>query len=87
MSAATLVVARPTASSPRLLADVDELPGDGGDDRGRPLDRLAATLGRDFADRLVQALSSAALDRLEAALNREFADRIAELARERGEIH
>ena len=86
MSAATLMVARPTASSPRLLADVDELPGDGGDDREPPLDRLAAALGRDFADRLVAALSTEALDRLEAALRRDFADRIAEVARERGEI-
>jgi hypothetical protein len=86
MSAATLMVARPTASSPRLLADVDELLGDGGDDRERPLDRLAAALGRDFADRLVAALSTEALDRLEAALSRDFADRLAELAKERGEV-
>jgi hypothetical protein len=86
MSAATLMVARPTASSSRLLADVGEVPGYGGGGHGRPLDRLAAALGSDFADRLVAALSSAALDRLEAALTREFADRIAELARERGEI-
>jgi hypothetical protein len=86
MSAATLVVARPTASSLRLLADVDEFPGDGDDDRELPLDRLAAALGRDFADRLVAALSTEALDRLEAALSRDFADRLAGLARERGEI-
>lgn len=85
MSAATLMVAGPTSSSSRLLADVSEPSGYGGDGHGRPLDRLAAALGRDFADRLVEALSTAALDRLEAALTREFADRIAEVAGERGE--
>lgn len=86
MSAATLTVAGPTASSSRLFADVSEPAGYGGGDNERPLDRLAAALGRDFADRLVAALSSHALDRLEAALSRDFADRVAELARERGEI-
>jgi hypothetical protein len=85
MSAATLRVAAPTASSPRLLADLDEHHGRGPDDREPPLDRLAAALGRDFADRLVAALSTEALDRLEAALSRDFADRITQLARERGE--
>jgi len=86
MSAARLMVAAPTASSPRLLADVDEYHGHGRDDREPPLDRLANALGRDFADRLVAALSAQALDRLEAALSRDFADRIAQLATERGEV-
>ena len=86
MSAATLTVAGPTASSSRLLADVTETSGYGGDDHGRPLDRLAAALGRDFADRLVETLSTEALGRLESALSRDFADRVAELAKERGEI-
>ena len=86
MSAATLTVVEPTASSPRLLADVQDTDGFGGDDRGSPLARLEAALGRDFADRLVAALSEDALGRLAAALSPDFADRLAELARERGEI-
>ena len=86
MSAATLMVAGSTASSSRLLADVSEAPGYGGDDHGSPLDRLAAALGRDFADRLVETLSTEALGRLESALSRDFADRIVELAEERGEV-
>ena len=85
MSAATLMAVESAASS-RLLADVQEPHGPGGDDGQTPLERLEATLGRDFADRLVAALSADALGRLTAALSQDFADRLAELARERGEI-
>ena len=62
MSAATLTKVAPAASS-RLLADVQAL------DRPRPgkrapaLTRLEAALGRDFADRLVAALSEERVDR------------------------
>ena len=85
MSAATLL-ALESAASPRLLAVVEVADGNGGDDRESPLDRLAAALGRDFADRLVETLSTEALGRLESALTRDFADRVAEVAKERGEI-
>lgn len=85
MSAATLL-ALDSAASPRLLAVVEVADGNGGDDRESPLDRLAAALGRDFADRLVETLSTEALGRLESALTRDFADRVAEVAKERGEI-
>lgn len=85
MSAATLMAVESAASS-RLLADVQEPHGSGGDDGETPLERLEAALGRDFADRLVDALSADALGRLTAALSQDFADRLAELARERGEI-
>jgi hypothetical protein len=78
-AAAKLLAVRP-AGSARLLADVKRLHGRGADDRESALDRLAAALGRDFADQLVATLSKEALDRLEAALSRDFADRIAALA-------
>jgi len=74
------------ASSPRLLADVEDAHGRGPDDREPAIDRLAAVLGDDFAERLVAALSEQALDRLDAALTPAFAARLAEvLAAERGE--
>jgi hypothetical protein len=76
MSAARLMEIAP-ASSPRLLADVKELHGRGPDDRRPALVRLEEALGRDFADRLVAALSQEALDRLEAALSPQFAARLA----------
>jgi hypothetical protein len=85
VSAARLLAVAPAASR-RLLADVEDLPGGGGDDREPAIDRLAAVLGRDFAERLVAALSDQALDRLDAALTPAFAERLAEvLAKERGE--
>jgi hypothetical protein len=56
MSAAVLTKVAPTAST-RLLADVDALAGTSSDTRTPALDRLEAALGRDFADRLVTALS------------------------------
>lgn len=84
VSAATLVTAARSAS-PRLLADVEELHGRDPHDRGPALDRLAAALGRDFAERLVAALSAEALERLEAALSPDFATGLAAaLAKERG---
>jgi ABC-type branched-subunit amino acid transport system ATPase component len=85
VSAATLVNVA-AAASPRLLVDVKELHGHDSDDRESALERLEAVLGRDFADRLVAALSKHARRRLEAALSPEFADQIASaLAKERGE--
>jgi hypothetical protein len=83
MSAATLMAVE-SAGSSRLLADVQASDDFGGGDRESPLDRLEAALGRDFADRLVAALSADALGRLQAALSRDFANRLAELAKERG---
>jgi hypothetical protein len=82
MATATLLSVR-SARSVRLLADVNEAHGRDTGDREPVVDRLAQTLGREFADRLVAALSREALDRLEAALTRDFADRIAALANER----
>jgi hypothetical protein len=65
------------AASPRLLADVQE-PQELGSNARRPaLERLEDALGREFADRLVAALSKEALGRLEAALSPEFAERLA----------
>ena len=84
-AAATLVDAAPAASS-RLLADVKELHGRDSEDRKPAIDRLEAALGRDFAERLVAALSEEALDRLDAALSRDFAERLAALrAKQRDE--
>jgi hypothetical protein len=58
MSAAVLTNAAPAAST-RLLADVNALGGQ--DDAREPaLIRLEEALGRDFADRLVAALSNEA---------------------------
>jgi hypothetical protein len=45
------------SGSLRLLADVRALGGHSADDRTPALIRLEAVLGRDFADRLVTALS------------------------------
>jgi hypothetical protein len=45
------------SSSLRILADVKALGGHGIDERTPALIRLEAALGRDFADRLVTALS------------------------------
>jgi len=56
MSAAVLTKVAPAGSS-RLLADVKAL--ERADEKRAPaLIRLEATLGRDFADRLVSALST-----------------------------
>ena len=56
MSAAVLTKVAP-AGSKRLLADVSALAGKGSVAKTPALDRLEAALGRDFADRLVAALS------------------------------
>ena len=56
MSAALLVHVAP-ASSERLLADVNALSGKIPAAKEPALDRLEAALGREFADRLVTALS------------------------------
>lgn len=58
MSAATLPKIAPAASS-RLLADVNALAKSDPGQRASALVRLEAVLGRDFADRLVAALSEA----------------------------
>jgi hypothetical protein len=59
MSAALLTKVAP-AGSIRLLADVQALDlRDDEDDRTPALTRLEETLGREFADRLVAALSAA----------------------------
>jgi hypothetical protein len=58
MSAATLTNVAPAASS-RLLADVRALDLPASGKRAPALTRLEAALGRDFADRLVAALSDA----------------------------
>jgi hypothetical protein len=56
MSAAVLKKVAPAASR-RILADVSALAGRRGADKQPALDRLEAAIGRDFADRLVAALS------------------------------
>jgi hypothetical protein len=56
VSADVLAQAAPSASI-RLLADVRALGGHPVDDRAPALVRLEEALGRDFADRLVSALS------------------------------
>ncbi len=58
MNAATLTKIAPAASS-RLLADVHALNPSVPVERASALVRLEAVLGRDFADRLVAALSEA----------------------------
>jgi len=62
MSAVTLTKIAPAASS-RLLADVNALAKSDPGQRGTALVRLEAALGRDFADRLVAALSAERPDR------------------------
>jgi hypothetical protein len=62
MSAATLTKVAPAASS-RLLADVQALDQPRPGKRAPALTRLEAALGRDFADRLVAALSEERVDR------------------------
>lgn len=57
MSAATLTKIAPAASS-RLLADVNALAKFDPAHRASVLIRLEAALGREFADRLVAALST-----------------------------
>jgi hypothetical protein len=57
MSAA-LLVDQDSASSSRLLADVNALEATDPDERESALERLEAAIGRDFADRLVAALSN-----------------------------
>jgi hypothetical protein len=57
MSAAALMDNAPAASL-RLLADVRELHGRLSDEREPAFERLEAALGRDFAGRLVSALSN-----------------------------
>jgi hypothetical protein len=56
MTAAVLAQVAPSGSI-RLLADVKALAGEEGDERAPALVRLEEALGRDFADRLVTALS------------------------------
>jgi hypothetical protein len=57
MSAAVLTKVAPAGSS-RLLADVKALAQQPDEKRDSALHRLEAALGRDFADRLVAALSA-----------------------------
>ena len=57
MSAAVLTKVAPAASSQRILSDVSALVGKEGVPKQPALDRLEEALGRDFADRLVAALS------------------------------
>jgi hypothetical protein len=61
MSAAALMNVAPTESL-RLLADVNALQAEDADGREPALDRLEAVLGRDFADRLVAALSEESVE-------------------------
>jgi hypothetical protein len=56
MSAAVLTQVAPAASQ-RILEDVSALAGREGMPKKSALDRLEAAIGRDFADRLVAALS------------------------------
>jgi hypothetical protein len=56
MSAAVLTKVAPAASQ-RILEDVTALAGQQGMPKQPALDRLEAAIGRDFADRLVAALS------------------------------
>jgi hypothetical protein len=58
MTAAVLAQVAPSGSL-RLLADVKAIGGEG-DERAPALLRLEQALGRDFADRLVEALSESA---------------------------
>jgi hypothetical protein len=58
MTATVLAQVAPSGSL-RLLADVKALGGEG-DERAPALIRLEQALGRDFADRLVVALSESA---------------------------
>ena len=76
MGAAATLMTTGSSSRQRLLADVLEV------DREPVTDRLASALGREFAERLVEALSHDALGRLDAALGREFLERLATLAKE-----
>jgi hypothetical protein len=57
MSAAVLTEVAPAAASQRILADVGAFESDEVPPREPALDRLEAAIGRDFADRLVAALS------------------------------
>jgi hypothetical protein len=59
MSAAVLMKVAPAASR-RILADVSALAGQQGMPKQPALDRLEKAIGRDFADRLVAALSDKA---------------------------
>jgi hypothetical protein len=56
MNAAVLTTVAP-AGSRRLLADVSAIAGRDTGAKTPAVDRLEAALGRDFADRLVAALS------------------------------
>ena len=56
MSAAVLTQVAPAASQ-RILEDVSALAGHKGMPKQPALDRLEQAIGRDFADRLVAALS------------------------------
>ena len=62
MSAAVLTKVAPAASR-RILADVDAFAENKATQKAPALDRLEAALGRDFADRLVAALSEQSDDR------------------------
>jgi hypothetical protein len=78
MSAATVrLVEKAPARSARLLADLQQFDGRGGDDRPSVFDRLAAALGQELAERIIRALSAEARDRLDAALTPAFAERLA----------
>jgi hypothetical protein len=61
MSAAVLTAVAPAASR-RLLADVSAFAGQRPTAKAPALDRLEAAIGRDFADRLVAALSDKRLE-------------------------
>ena len=61
MSAAVLIQVAPAAST-RILADVSALAAPDKAPKEPALERLEQALGRDFADRLVAALSEQSVD-------------------------
>ena len=84
-SAAAWLVEVAPARSARLLADVEQFDGDGGDGRPSVVERLAAALGEALAEKIVSALTAEASGRLDAALTPAFAEHLADaLAKELG---
>ena len=83
-SAAAWLVEVAPARSARLLADVGQFDGDGGDGRPSVVERLAAALGESLTEKIVSALTTEASDRLDAALTPAFAEHLAALAKELG---
>jgi len=77
MSSAAQLFESAPARFAHLLSDVEQFGGGDSGDRPSVFERLAAVLGQELAEKIVEALSEEALDRLDMGLSAAFAEHLA----------